>query len=384
MSGGGGDAGVNLAQCRLIYLAPRLGLGGVGDYAEQFSEAIGPEFAEVIQYRHGAPGDDGVAGLRRHRKAVRALIDDAAAKGPVLVHAEVSGGALVPFWSIAGVHDVPVTVTAHDPPELIWWPARTRFMARHKLVNHGLHYPLQGVSTAVQRRVIGDRTVFVLTDSGTRAIRDTFPRTTPVRVPHLLMDRPAIRPVGERPRAIGFFGLVYRGKGFEQIARIRELLPADIGIRVAGRGTESLPKADGIDIVGGIDGPEEDAFFDSVRAIVVPYGRRTFYGDGTAYPSSAVVGHAVTYRTPVVCSDHGALRDLDEESGALVLGGLDDPDAMSARFARSIADLIDDGPRLDGLSRGVERERLSRSPAITAAAFAAVWTELLRRRARPS
>jgi polysaccharide biosynthesis protein PslF len=376
-----GDDRASLAHTRLIYIAPRLGVGGVGDYADQFVEAVRPEFAEVVQYRHGAPGDDGVADLRRHRKAVRALIDEAAAKGPVIVHAEISGGALVPFWSSAGVRDVPVTVTAHDPPELIWWPARTRFMAHHKILNHGVHYPLHRGFQALQRRITGDRTVFVLTDSGTRAIKNLFPRTNPVRVPHLLMDRPSIRPVPERPRAVGFFGLVYRGKGFEQIAKIRELLPDDIGIRVAGRGTESLPKADGIDVVGGIDGPEEDAFFGSVRAIVVPYGRRTFYGDGNAYPSSAVVGHAVTYRTPVVCSDFGALRDLDEESGAVVLGGLGDADAMAARFAEAITELIDDEPRLEGLSRGVERERLSRSPAVTATAFAAVWTDLVQRSA---
>ena len=121
-------------------------------------------------------------------------------------------------------------------------------------------------------------------------------------------------PAPQRPLAVGFFGLVYRGKGFELIGRIRELLSDDVAIRVAGRGTEQLTPAPGIDIVGGVEGAEEDAFFESVRAVVVPYGRRTFYGP--AYPSSAVVTHAIGYGTPVICSDHGALVDLDQRHGA--------------------------------------------------------------------
>ena len=99
-----------------------------------------------------------------------------------------------------------------------------------------------------------------------------------------MRDRPEIPPAQDRPKAVGFFGFVYRGKGFEQIAQIREQLPDDIVIRIAGRGTEELPRADGIEILGGVDGPAEDAFFSSVRAIALPYGKRHFYAE--TYPAS--------------------------------------------------------------------------------------------------
>jgi glycosyltransferase involved in cell wall biosynthesis len=369
------DDGASLAGTRLIYLGPRLGVGGVGDYAEQFVEAVTPEFAEVLQYRHGAPGDDGIADLRRHRRAVRALIDEALSKGPVIVHAEISGGALVPFWATAGVRDVPVTVTAHDPPELIWWPARTRFMAHHKILNHGVHFPLHAGFKTLQRKIIGDRTVFVLTESGTRAISAAYPRARAVHVPHFVPDRPVGPPLTERPRAVGFFGLIYRGKGIEQITRIRTALPDDILIRIAGRGTESLPLVDGIDVVGGIDGAEEDAFFGSVRAIVMPYGRRSFYGN--ALPASGVAARAFAYRTPVVCTDHGSLADMDEQSGAVVLAESSDPDATAAGFAQEIAALVEDERRLAQLGKHVESERLSRSPAQTAKAFCRMWSEVV-------
>ena len=109
---------------------------------------------------------------------------------------------------------------------------------------------------------------------------------------------------------MGFFGHVYRGKGFEHIARIREFLPDDILIRIAGRGTESLPAAEGIEVLGGVDGPEEDAFFESIRAIVVPYGKRHWYAE--TYPASGVGASAQSYSTPVISTGYGPLAELDE------------------------------------------------------------------------
>lgn len=364
---------MTLSDSRLIFIGARKGVGGVGDYAEQFVDAVRPLFGEVVEYRHGGPGDDSVTDLRRHRKAVRQLLTQSTR--PTVVHAELSGGAVVPFWAIAGLHDVPVTATVHDPPGLIWWPARTKFMANHKLVNHGVHYPLRSVSQQVQRRVIGDRVLFAMTDSGARSLQSEYPQARAVRVPHLIPIRTALTPVAERPKAVGFFGLVYRGKGFEQIAAIRALLPDDITLRVAGRGTESLPTAPGIDIVGGVDGADEDAFFASVRAIVVPYGKRTFYG--AAYPSSAVMAHAIGYGTPVICSDAGSLGDLDERSGAVVLRGLGDDADTARRFADAITALMADTAQLDKLDAYVAAERDARAPQRVADLFGTHWSKVL-------
>lgn len=365
---------MELSNSRLVYLGPRSGIGGVGDYAEQFVDAVRPLFGEVVEYRHGGPGDDTVVDLRRHRAAIRDLVARSP-RGATVVHAELSGGAVAPFWALTGVRDTPVTAMVHDAPQLIWWPARTKFMAGHKLVNHGLHYPLRSVSRRVQRRVAGNKVLFALTDSGVASLETEYPDTRVVRVPHLTPVRSAIAAVTERPRAIGFFGLVYRGKGFEQIAEIRRMLPDDITIRIAGRGTEALPSAPGIDIVGGVDGDDEDAFFASVRAIVVPYGKRTFYG--AAYPSSAVIAHAIGYGTPVICSDHGALQDLDERAGAVVLRGLAEGPDTARRFADAITSLVNDDARLAELDTHLTAERAARAPRRVAEIVGAEWSKLL-------
>jgi glycosyltransferase involved in cell wall biosynthesis len=189
-----------------------------------------------------------------------------------------------------------------------------------------------------------------------------------------------IKPIQDRPNAIGFFGHVYRGKGFEQIERLRQLLPADIAIRVAGRGTEALPKADGIDILGAVDGPDEDAFFESVRAIVVPYGKRHFYAE--SFAASGVVAHAMAYRTPVVTTDYGALAELDEQVGALVVrvnsGGQPAESATVAReLATAVEALLGDQARLTELGEAVAKARQDRSTPRTAEAFVAAWGDLL-------
>jgi hypothetical protein len=209
-----------------------------------------------------------------------------------------------------------------------------------------------------------------------RSLKDNYPLARVARAPHIVPARPAGTPVPDRPKAVGFFGLMYRGKGFELIARIRDNLPADITIRVAGRGTEVMPSASGIEVLGGVDGPAEDAFFDSVRAVVVPYGRRTFYGD--TFPSSAVVSHAIGYGTPVICSAHGALGDLSEEAGAVVLRGLGtQPDEIAGSLATAITSMVNDEQRLSLLGKYAADERHTRSAGPVADAFATTWAQSL-------
>jgi hypothetical protein len=80
----------------------------VGDYSENLVKAVRPYFGELVEHRTPGPGNATLADVRRHRRAVARLV----AEGPpgrVLVHAELSTGALSPFWAIAGLKDVPVT-----------------------------------------------------------------------------------------------------------------------------------------------------------------------------------------------------------------------------------------------------------------------------------
>ncbi|WP_256978947.1 MULTISPECIES: glycosyltransferase [unclassified Rhodococcus (in: high G+C Gram-positive bacteria)] len=351
-----------LRDCRLVYVAPRSGVGGVGDYADDFADAVRPHFAEVIEYRHEGPGSHSMRDILRHRKAIQELVD--ADPGRVIVHCELSGGSVMPFWATAQLTGDPVvTATVHDPPGLVWWPARTKFLAGKKVLNHGLHYPLRSAWRALERRVAGSRTLFALTRSGADSLAREYPDATAKASALFVPARPDITPAEERPLAVGLFGLVYRGKGFDQIHQLRDSLPRDIAIRIAGRGTELLDPVDGVEILGEVNGPDEDAFFASIRALVLPYGKRSIYGD--AFPASSVVTRAIAYQTPVTCLKVGALAESD--SGALVVdGGVDE-------LADATAELITDPIALGKLRREVEALRISHTAELVVEDFVSVW-----------
>ena len=366
---------VDLRDHRLVFVAPADGETAVGDYAENLVRALRPHFGEIVERRTRGPGAEGVADIREHRRAVA----EAVRQGPpgrTILHAELAAGGIAPFWSTAGVRGVPVTATVHDPPQGIWWPARTKYVARHKYLMHGMHYPLRPASRVLEGAVNGRRTIFGLSQIGRLSIEMTYPRVNAVYVPYLVADRPAIKPAQDRPKAVGFFGLVYRGKGFEQIARIRRELPDDILIRVAGRGTESLPRQDGVEILGGVEGPAEDEFFESVRAIAIPYGKRHFYAE--TYPASSVAAHAFAYRTPIVCTGYGSLAEFGEETGAMVVPmGTTFPQTLPAGFSAAIASVVGDDARVATLAENADRTRRERSPERTAAAYAGEWQRMM-------
>lgn len=366
--------GGSLRDHRLVFVAPDDGQTAVGDYAQDLVDALRPHFGEVVEERTAGPGRDTLADVRRHRARVRELV----AGGPpgrTLVHAELSTGVMPTFWAVEGLSGVPVTATIHDPPQGLWFLARPRFIAKSRLLTHGIHYPLRPLSRAIEGRVHGERTLIALTETGRQSIERTYPRTHTAYIPHLVRERPTVVPAQDRPKAVGFFGFVYRGKGFDQIAEIRAQLPDDIVIRVAGRGTEDLPRADGIEILGGVDGPAEDAFFASVRAIALPYGKRHFYAE--TYPASGVVAHAMAYRTPVICTGYGSLAELDPEHGVVAVPpAADSAHGTAHGLATEITALLNDDARLTELGRNADRTREERSPARTAEAFVAVWEQL--------
>lgn len=364
-----------LGEHRLVFVAPDEGQTAVGDYAQDLIEALRPHFGEIAEVRTAGPGADTVADVRRHRARVRKLVADGP-PGRTLVHAELSTGVMPTFWAVAGLSGVPVTATIHDPPQGLWFLARPRFIANSRLLTHGIHYPLRPLSRAVEGRVHGDRTLIALTETGRQSIERTYPRTHTAYIPHLVRERPDIAPAQDRPKAVGFFGFVYRGKGFEQISEIRAQLPDDILIRVAGRGTEDLPRAEGIEILGRVDGAAEDAFFASVRAIALPYGKRHFYAE--TYPASGVVAHSMAYRTPVICTGYGSLAELDPEHGVVAVPpGADPAHDLASGLASEITALLNDEARLTDLGRNADRTRQERSPARTAEAFVAVWQQLI-------
>ena len=101
-----------LSGARLVVVAPKVGVGGVGDYSQDVIDAVRPHVGELLEHRTGMPGNDSVADLRRQSAAIGEMV--ATAPGPVLVHTELSGGAVAAFWGTAGLpDDVPVSATIH-------------------------------------------------------------------------------------------------------------------------------------------------------------------------------------------------------------------------------------------------------------------------------
>lgn len=358
---------MGLEQMRLIYVAPRSGVGGVGDYADEFAAAARHYVGEVIEYRHGSPGSDSARDLNRHRKNIRALVDESGVQNTI-VHCELSGGALVPFWGTWRLGGATITATVHDPPRAVWWPMRTRFLAEHRVLTHGIHFVLNKPMTVFERRVLRGRTLFALTETGAAHLRLAMPASRVVAVPILVPERPELAPAAERPLAVGLFGLVYRGKGFDKLQQLRDMIDDDILIRVAGRGTEQLEGGPGIEIVGAIEGNGEDAFFGSIRLLIVPYGRRVLYG-GVAYPASATSARGIAYQTPLVVQNYGALVEAQTDGIAIAVDGeLSD----LARAANSLARDID---ALTGLGHRASQLRLERAPENVIKEFVKVWSE---------
>jgi glycosyltransferase involved in cell wall biosynthesis len=354
-----------LRDARLVYVAPESGSSGVGDYASDFIEAVRPHFGSVVEYRHRGPGTATLRELLAHREKLRALIEDPDAP-PTIVHAEQSGGGMLPFWGPYRVKAVANTATVHDPPLGIWFPLRTRFLARNRIVGHAINLPLSLVAVPLEARINAGRDLFALTRTGSTALRSTMSKSTVTTTSLFVPQRPALPPVPDRPLAIGLFGYVYRGKGFDSLRALRDQLDDDIEIRVAGRGTDTLPSIPGVRVLGQVDGQAEHDFFASIRMLMVPYNARTVYFR-EAIPAASTVSRAIAYQTPVLSTAQGALRELEEDGGSVVVQG----GATELAAAANVA--VRDIALLNRLESEAASLRRSRSAEAVIKDFLAVW-----------
>ncbi len=362
-----------LRDTRLVYVSPAPGRSGVGDYAADFLNQVRPYFKDVVTYWVDSDGDETVAEVIRSVRAIRELVRQTAAQGPVIVHFEQSAGSLAAFWGSVLPRPIPVTATIHDAPQPVWWPFKTSLLMRHRLLHHGVHYPFRFAINAVQRRVSADRVVITLTSIGATKFKERQPDSHPRASRIFIPERVPLRPLTERPMAVGLFGHLYKGKGFDQIDRLRTLLDDDIEIVVAGRGTEALPSRPGVRVLGEVNDAEEDAFFDSIRFLIVPYSKDNLYGN--AFPASSAVSRSFAYGTPIICILDGALVETAAEGGALSApGGIDD---IAARANSAIHD--DD--LLRRLGAEVAQLQTERTAANCAAPFLDAWTRI--RQGRP-
>ena len=357
----------DLAHTRLIYVAPAAGKSGVGDYADDFAAEIAPHFLELIDYRIETEGAESAREVLAHVRAVRKLARKTAAQGPTIVHFEQSGGSLSVFWAALLPRRIPVTATVHDPPYQVWWPFKTRFVGAHRLVHHAVHLPFNLVNRRLQRRVIKGRTVFTLTSIGGRNLGEKAPGANVVASRIFIPARPDLLPLSARPVAVGLFGHVYRGKGFDLIGALRTQIDADIDIVAAGRGTASLPPVDGVTLLGEVNGSEEDDFFESIRLLLVPYSKHSQYGK--AYPASSAVTRSFAYGTPIVCILDGALVETVAEGGAYGVDGVE-------KIAAAVNSIVKDDSALDKLGDQVASLRHEHDLAHCVVPFLDAWAEL--------
>ncbi|MBT0565930.1 glycosyltransferase family 1 protein [Williamsia sp. CHRR-6] len=360
-----------LRSTTVVYVAPAAGRSGVGDYADDVVEAIRPHVAGVREYRITSDGSETVRTVMADVRAIRQLVTDASNSGPVVVHFEQSAGSLAAFWGSFLPRHVPVTATVHDAPQPVWWPWRTRLLMRYRLLHHLMHYPFRVVTNFLQRKSTDGRIVFALTGIGAQNLGARHPgtdaRATRIHIP----KRRELIDITERPVAVGMFGHVYKGKGFDLLGGLRERLPAHIGIVAAGRGTEQLDPVNGVTVLGEVNDEDEDKFFESIRLLVVPYSKNNRYGK--AWIASSAVSRSFAYRTPIVCILDGALGEVVAEGGAVgVEGGLD-------ALARRIAQVVEDTETLRGLGAAVDDLRTARTTERCVAPLLDAWAELAAR-----
>lgn len=326
---------------RVIVLAPRAGSSGVGDHADDLVAALRANGVEIVEARHGGAGEDTVRDIWRYRKRVGALL--AASEPGTVVHAEMSGGSSPSFWAMCGL-SARRTATVHDAPRPVWFPVLTRGVRNIRIVAPVLMRVLSPLWLRLERRMMRDIELVTLTDAGA-ALTRRLQVGRGVRASRLVVpQRNAVPVIEQRRAAVGLFGHVYRGKGFHLVPELRALIPPEVTITIAGRGTEALPPIDGVEIVGPIEGADEAAWFGSIRALLLPYHRAPI-GGISALAASAAHVVAAAYETPSVGLTWPTMDELAAEGGCLLAHDLAELAAIATMLA------VDDATARDALDQ---------------------------------
>lgn len=347
---------------RLVFLAPRTGSNGPAYYADQLLAHVRHRVTEVVEVRHGPAGEDTWADVRRTRALVREAVGDGAR---TVLHAELSGGAIAPFWALADHPGVRRTATVHDPPRPVAFPLRTAFVARHRVLQAAVHRVPQRLWQRIEASRLAGVSAVVLSPAGVEATRQ-LGLLDDVREGQLFVpDAPELPRAAGRPRAVGLFGHVYKGKGFNHLAEIRAALPPDIPIRVAGRGTEQLPPLDGVEVLGGLPDDELAGFFGSIRLLLLPY-EPTSLGGISPVPASLTHLTALAHGTPVLATPTEQTRALAQAGGCLLA---EDATALAHEAARLIGDPL----ALGEVEFEAERYLATRSDERAVAPYLELW-----------
>lgn len=356
-----------LAVQRLIYLAPFSGSSGVGDYADDFVRAIRPHVGELVELRYPPARSASVRDIRRFRRELKPLLAESDPTSTV-VHSELSGGSIVPFWATFGLKGVRQTVTIHDAPRPVWFPFLTEGVAGKRMLTRAVHGPLNALCFRMEQRALRRSGVVVLTRAGAQAVRAARIGKTVLEGSLFVPPRPDVPAIADRPRAVGLFGHVYKGKGFSMLTEIREALDDDIAIRVAGRGTESLPQIAGVEVLGEVVGTDEDDFFASIRLLLLPYHRRPVMRI-LPFHASATHTRAIAYRTPSMGLRSQTMDELGAEGTCLVVDG------GPAELAREAGLFLDSDGAPEKAVEGIDDYRRRVTSESLVAPFLELWRQ---------
>lgn len=344
----------------LIFIAPAEGTGGVGDYAEHVLADVREMFDVVHEIRTRGPEEDSLKDISRWRKELRSL-ERRYGKQNTIVHAELASGCVGPFWVLRASRSVRRSALIHDSPYPVWWPTRNSnviaLMRMHWRI--GLWYDrierrlLGGPLRRLERNTLRGVSVAALSDIGAAKISDMLGGVPVLSGRHYIPEPNVdeIVPAADRPLAVGLYGHVYGGKGFDMLTHLRVEIPDEIEVRVAGRGTQKLAKMRGVTILGQVDGDEERDFFNSIRVLVLPYNR--LHGRERVYPASGAAARAFSFHTPVISSRAGTLEEAEHDGGLLAAADVDpvtnavDVEALAA----TVVSIVGDRDRLRELQR---------------------------------
>ena len=280
----------------LLVVAPADGTGGVGDYSSWLIDELAAR-GPVDTLRTAGPFGDSLVEVITLCRDVRRWAKARPGGG---VHFELSAGCVGPFWALACLpRGMRATATVHDPPRGAWWPWGFRGPFGKFFLRHLIHYPLRRLIAKLEYRILAKARIAVMSPAAATVMRQQ--EVNCFVIPHAVRrDDCALefRPTDTGQLAVGLFGHVYPGKGFELLGAIRTLLPDDIPIRVAGRGTQDLPPVANVEYLCPISGKDEVAFWESLGVVLLPYRKVGPYGEMLS--SSGVLAKAFQFRVPAV------------------------------------------------------------------------------------
>jgi glycosyltransferase involved in cell wall biosynthesis len=317
---------------RVLHLAADSGRGGgIAAWGEQFRAALRQAGVQVTTLE-GRVGKDVTTSAYVKAALFESRTHD-------VVHVEIGGQCGPQFSAAGGIArrgHVPVCLTVHDPPRLLWrrWSSgSTVGRLTAGLASTAYQPRMHTVEHLVLAR---SRHLFVLTEGGASAMRERYGRAVP---PVTVIPLPARPPAPAAPAplrcddglVVGFHGYWNRNKGIVQLidalARLRvgpipiraRLFGDVLGAGDAGRSTLRYRTAvlreihrrhvdDIVDVAGFVPADQLRAALCSCDVIVLPYRPLPPRWSGLA-SASAALHDALLAGVPVIGSDVHGLRD---------------------------------------------------------------------------